>query len=194
MMNGSPLETRSGPRLAARFGIILGLLGACSAQTPGPSFAVAGPSSFAGLAGEASAGGTALGDYLAGSYALSTGQLDQASVFLERALAADPDDPDLLRQVYLLTLASGRYDHAVALAEGLIAIEPADEEAQLLLALQEARAGHLEAASEALEAIGLRLNFANNFSLTADYGWQLSELPYPVEDRSRGHIKATLAF
>jgi hemolysin activation/secretion protein len=46
----------------------------------------------------------------------------------------------------------------------------------------------------ASQGIGLRLNFANNFSLTADYGWQLSELPYPVEDRSRGHIKATLAF
>jgi hemolysin activation/secretion protein len=42
--------------------------------------------------------------------------------------------------------------------------------------------------------IGGRLTFAPNFSLTADYGWQLTDLPYPVEERSRGHIKATLAF
>jgi hemolysin activation/secretion protein len=49
-------------------------------------------------------------------------------------------------------------------------------------------------AALASQGIGLRMNLANNFSLMADYGWQLSELPYPVEDRSRAHIKATLAF
>jgi hemolysin activation/secretion protein len=48
--------------------------------------------------------------------------------------------------------------------------------------------------SLASQGIGLRLNFANNFSLTADYGWQLRNLPYNVEDKSRSHIKATLAF
>ena len=180
-MNGSPHETRSGPRLAARFGIILGLLGACSAQTPGPSFAVAGPGSFGALAGDASASGTALGDYLAGSYALSTGQLDQAAVFLERALAADPDDPDLLRQVYLLALARGRYDQAIALAERLIAIEPTDEEAQLLLALNEARDGSFEVASEALETIdaqgiaGLAAPFLDAWAIFGQGGRDPSE-------------------
>ncbi len=180
-MNGSPHETRSGPRFAARFGIILGLLGACSAQTPGPSFAVAGPSSFGGLAGEASPSGTALGDYLAGSYALGIGQLDQAAIFLERALAADPQDPDLLRQVYLLALARGRYDHAIALAERLVAVEPTDEEAQLLLALNEARAGDFETASEALEAIddqgiaGLAAPFLDAWAIFGEGGQNPSE-------------------
>jgi hemolysin activation/secretion protein len=46
----------------------------------------------------------------------------------------------------------------------------------------------------ASQGIGLRMNLANNFSLTADYGWQLTELPYEVEDKSRGHIRATFAF
>jgi hemolysin activation/secretion protein len=48
--------------------------------------------------------------------------------------------------------------------------------------------------SLASQGVGLRLNFANNFSMTADYGWQLRNLPYRVEDKSRAHIKATLAF
>jgi hemolysin activation/secretion protein len=49
-------------------------------------------------------------------------------------------------------------------------------------------------AALASQGIGLRLNLANNFSLSADYGWQLTELPYEVEDTSRGHIRATFAF
>jgi tetratricopeptide (TPR) repeat protein len=153
MMNGSPLETRSGLRMTARAAIILGLLGACSAQTGGPSREVAGPSTFGGLAVDGSVRGSALGDYLAGSYALSTGQLDEAAVFLERALSADPDDPDLLRQVYLLALSDGRYDQAIELAGRLIVLDPSDEEAQLLLALNEARAGRFDAAREALRGL-----------------------------------------
>jgi Flp pilus assembly protein TadD len=152
-MNGSPLETRSGPRIVARLVVILGLLGACSAQGQSPSLAVAGPSSFGGVVDDR-ANGFSLGDYLAGSYALNIGELDQAGIFLERALAADPDDPELLRQVYLLALADGRYDHAVELAERLVALDPSDEEAQLLLALDEARAGRFDETRETLSRLG----------------------------------------
>ena len=49
-------------------------------------------------------------------------------------------------------------------------------------------------ASLASQGVGVRMGLANNFSLTADYGWQLNDLPYEVEDTSRAHIKATLAF
>jgi hemolysin activation/secretion protein len=49
-------------------------------------------------------------------------------------------------------------------------------------------------AALASAGLGIRLSLATNFSLNADYGWQITRLPYPVEDRSRGHIKATLAF
>jgi hemolysin activation/secretion protein len=49
-------------------------------------------------------------------------------------------------------------------------------------------------AALASEGVGVRLNLANNFSLTADYGWQITSLPYKTDERSRGHIKATLAF
>jgi len=42
--------------------------------------------------------------------------------------------------------------------------------------------------------VGVRMSLSTNFSLNADYGWQISHLPTPVEDHSRGHVRATLAF
>jgi hemolysin activation/secretion protein len=42
--------------------------------------------------------------------------------------------------------------------------------------------------------VGLRMSLATNFSLIADYGWQLSYLPDAVGKPRRGHIRATLAF
>ncbi len=42
--------------------------------------------------------------------------------------------------------------------------------------------------------VGIRASLAQNFSFTADYGWQLTYLPYSNPERSRAHLKATLAF
>jgi hemolysin activation/secretion protein len=42
--------------------------------------------------------------------------------------------------------------------------------------------------------VGVRMSLATNFSLAADYGWQLSHLPYEVEEHSRGHVKVTFAY
>jgi tetratricopeptide (TPR) repeat protein len=177
MMNGPPLKTRFGPRLAARTAIILALVGACSAQGHDPSLEVAGPSSFGGLGDEGErANGSFLGDYLAGSYALNVGQLDQATMFLERAHAAAPDDPELSRQVYLLALADGRYDRAIELAEQLVAIDPSDEEAKLLLALNDARAGRFDAAREGLARLdqggiaGLAVPFLDAWAMFGEDG------------------------
>jgi tetratricopeptide (TPR) repeat protein len=135
--------------MTVRIAIVLGLLSACSAQTSGPSLEVAGLGSFGALAAEPDGSdGLSYGDYLAGSYALNVGYLDEAAVFFERALAADPDDPSLLRQVYLLTLAGGRYDQSLQLAERLVAQDASDDEAQLLIALDRARAGQFASARE----------------------------------------------
>jgi hypothetical protein len=38
------------------------------------------------------------------------------------------------------------------------------------------------------------MSLATNFSLVADYGWQLTRLPYEVEEHSRGHIRVTFAY
>jgi tetratricopeptide (TPR) repeat protein len=182
MMNGSPLESRLGLRMAARTAIIMVLLGACSVGSRSPSLAVAGPNSFGGLtAGADRANGYSLGDYLAGSYALNIGQLDQATVFLERALAADPDSPDLSRQVFLLALSEGRYDRAIELAERIVALEPGDEEARLLLALNEAGAGRFDAARDDLARLneggiaGLVVPFLDAWAMFGENGEDVTE-------------------
>lgn len=42
--------------------------------------------------------------------------------------------------------------------------------------------------------LGARMQLANNFSFTADYGWQLTDLPYVVDRRSRASLRATIGF
>ncbi len=42
--------------------------------------------------------------------------------------------------------------------------------------------------------IGIRLSLPINFTLTADYGWQITHLAYASPTRSRGHVKVVLAF
>ena len=42
--------------------------------------------------------------------------------------------------------------------------------------------------------LGMRMIWANNFSLTFDYGWQITHLPYPVTEHGRGHVKVMLAY
>ena len=84
---------------------------------------------------------------------METGLLAEAATYFERALANDPDNPDLRRQLFLLSLASGRYDAALDQAGALVA-EGADvPEAELLLSLEEVRAGSFGDAHRRLAAM-----------------------------------------
>lgn len=42
--------------------------------------------------------------------------------------------------------------------------------------------------------IGLRSSLASNVSLSADWGWQLLHTTFPQPQRSRGHIRVTMAY
>jgi hemolysin activation/secretion protein len=42
--------------------------------------------------------------------------------------------------------------------------------------------------------LGVRLSFANNFSATIDYGYQLEEVELPGEPHDRVHVKVTLGY
>jgi hemolysin activation/secretion protein len=58
---------------------------------------------------------------------------------------------------------------------------------------------HLYAETEELDPImstgaGVRSNLASNFSLSADYGWQLLRTSFPQPTRSRGDIQVTVAY
>ncbi|MEL6963176.1 MAG: tetratricopeptide repeat protein [Pseudomonadota bacterium] len=128
-----------------------------SASEPMPeSMTIAGP----GIVDEAklvdAAGESTLGDYLAGNFALDAGNIKEAATYFEKALADDPDNLELRRQVFMLDLADARYTAALDEARALKAqrADETNEDAQLLLALEQAKAGAFDAVSGELSDVG----------------------------------------
>ena len=88
------------------------------------------------------------GHYLAGRFALTHGDFGQAASDLLRALAAQPNDVELLNQTFIACLNAGRPE-AVQLARRL----PSSQIAQLLLANDAAKAGTWDQAVSRLQAL-----------------------------------------
>ena len=99
---------------------------------------------------------SAAGDYLAGRFALDQGDMRTAASSFERALAADPDNVELRRQIFLLKLASGDIDGALVGADELKAIDPDTSEVELLFALREVKRGNYATARERLSKVSPR--------------------------------------
>src|SRR5690625_264015 len=76
------------------------------------------------------------GSFLAGMIAERRGDYGAAADFLIHALSADPDNPGLLMQAFMLNAAEGRIQSAYALAERLQELERSDVASLLLLAAQ----------------------------------------------------------
>jgi tetratricopeptide (TPR) repeat protein len=98
---------------------------------------------------------TLIGSYLAGRFAKSGHEPEQAAEFYKSALDRDLTDDILLENTFQMELASARFDRAVPLAERLIALQPGNRMAQTLIALAAFKAGdyaradvHMKAASE----------------------------------------------
>jgi tetratricopeptide (TPR) repeat protein len=90
----------------------------------------------------------ASGSFLAGRFALDNGDFDAASVDLLQALAATPNDTDLMRQAFIACVNAGRPE-AVQLALRL----PTSQVGQMLLANDAAKAGDWKLAISRLRAV-----------------------------------------
>jgi tetratricopeptide (TPR) repeat protein len=66
---------------------------------------------------------SALGSYLAAQHAQTVHDYGDAANFLERALAADPGNYDLVRHAFLLRVSEGRLTESVSLAQRIIDID-----------------------------------------------------------------------
>ncbi|MBP2303285.1 tetratricopeptide repeat protein [Azospirillum picis] len=86
----------------------------------------------AGQPGEAAASST--GSYLAGRYAQHQDDWTAAARYTAEALAADPDDPALLRRSFLLRLGEGQIDTALGYAGRLLGDQGEPQMALTLLA------------------------------------------------------------
>src|SRR5277367_6364202 len=123
-------QFRSAPRA---FLLGISLLSACAAADPSAS-RVASPTTSGASSG-------VFGEFLVGRFAVSDADPQTAATQFLRALAARPDDEDLLQQAFIACLIAGRSE-AVQLAHQL----PDSQAAQLLLGEVEVRAGHWSAA------------------------------------------------
>lgn len=123
-----------------RQSLLLGLtlLSACAASGP--------RADGAGLPGAAPAG--VFSAVLTGGFAASQGDNEIAARDFLSALAADPDNPDLLNEAFIASVIAGRPE-AAAIARKL----PSNPVAQLLLADQDARAGQWDSAEQRFKAL-----------------------------------------
>lgn len=96
---------------------------------------------------------SALGDYLAGRFANNRRDLSAAADYMMRVLRTDPANVALQNEAFLLLASVGRLDEALALAEPLAARDGSAGPAAILLALDHARAGDLDRASEVVSAL-----------------------------------------
>jgi tetratricopeptide (TPR) repeat protein len=88
------------------------------------------------------------GDFLAGRFAMSEADAQTAAADFLRALADQPNQPDLQQQAFVATLIAGRSE-ALKLARKL----PDSQPAQLLLGQAEVRGGHWQAAMRRFEML-----------------------------------------
>jgi tetratricopeptide (TPR) repeat protein len=116
----SPLR-RTATALVLALWVVLGNSGPAAAKDVGGANAVAGSS--------------AIGNYLAGRHAQSSHDIQSALVFLNAALGAMPDAPDLKRRTFILLVIEGRIAESLTLARELLDENPKSPIANLTLAV-----------------------------------------------------------
>jgi Flp pilus assembly protein TadD len=128
----------AGVRRAAAAWIVT-LLAACASPEPSPG--AAAPSG-------ATAPTSALGSYLAARHAQEQRDYAHASAFMGKTLAEDPDNIDLIRRTFVLRVSEGQLAEAVPLAQRLARADHNAGLADIVLLLQDAKAGNFAAAAE----------------------------------------------
>ncbi len=97
------------------------------------------------------------GDYLSGRFAASSGDNKNGIQFLRESLKRDPDNKEILANLYHMLIAAGQAEEAIPVARKLAGTKLSDEDSEfmpeLLLTLDEAKQQHYEAAEKYLQAV-----------------------------------------
>ena len=93
------------------------------------------------------------GAYLAGLVARGDNDLQTAAEYMLQALRFDPDNPEVLFPALQLSAATGRQEDAAVLAERVLALEPQNSLATLILVVEAARGGDLKKADDLLAGL-----------------------------------------
>jgi tetratricopeptide (TPR) repeat protein len=129
---------------AAAVSLATAWLAACAAG--GSSEQAAGQSAPAEAA--APMAPSPLGNYLAAGHAQEVHDYDNASKFLERALANDPNNFELVRRAFVLRLSDGKIDQAVPLARRITDLDGNRGLAAIVLLVEDIKAGKFDEAAE----------------------------------------------
>jgi tetratricopeptide (TPR) repeat protein len=124
--------------------LLVALLPACSTDLRSDG-AVSLPADSALIGAPMAAGGSSAGNYLAGRYAQNQNDLAAASDYLQRSLAEDPENIELLQRTFLALAAGGQMKSAGIVASRLLTYDGDAAIAGLLVAEQQAKAGNWSA-------------------------------------------------
>ena len=94
------------------------------------------------------------GAFLAARQAARLNDADAAGNYWERALAARPDDGQLLQSAMQAKVLAGELDDALAFARRLISVSPLNQQAHILLSVDAFKREQFDVALEHIEAIG----------------------------------------
>lgn len=93
-------------------------------------------------------GASAIGNYLAGRHAQASRDMRAAVAYLNAALSAMPDAPDLRRRTFILHVIEGRIAESLPLARALLKENPKAPIANLVLAVEALRKGDAKGVAE----------------------------------------------
>src|SRR5271169_2627011 len=93
------------------------------------------------------------GPYLAGRHAQEERDYDNAALWFEEALKADPHSPELVSRTFDMEAQAGRFDAARPLADQALKLDSSDAVADLVLLIDRLKAGDKAAALKRAEAL-----------------------------------------
>ena len=102
---------------------------------------LAGGAAVAAQAPAPGLGDHLFGDYLAARQAQQTRDFSAAASWYEKAIATDPDAPELISRTFLMESTVGHFDRAKALAAKELKLNPGDGVAELALVVDRLKAG-----------------------------------------------------
>jgi tetratricopeptide (TPR) repeat protein len=147
---------------------------ACAAPTPDTT-EVATP------AGAAPAPTSPLGSYLAARHAQQVHDYSSAAQLMEKALADDPSNLDLVRRTFTLRVSDGHVAEAVPLAQRIVGLEGNNGLAATVLLIEDIKAGHYDAAMKRAQT--LSHEGAQRLAVPLLTAWMDAALGHPAEAR-----------
>ena len=93
------------------------------------------------------------GEYLAARDAQQHRDFSAAASWFEKAIAADPDSPEIISRTFLMEVSAGHFERALALAPKELKLDPSDAIAEMTLLIDRLKAGDAAGAAKYAAAL-----------------------------------------